>query len=122
VLQSRRNVHYFLFGRGIENLAPLVSSLGLGDRVHLSGFVPMDDVPSVLRSADVFFNPSILEGFSRANVQALACGLPLVVSDVPDDRSLREDYGAKGHRASKMYSCGEVTEQYADVYSRILPN
>ena len=152
VLQSRRNVHYFLFGRGIENLAPLVSSLGLGDRVHLSGSVPMDDVPSVLRSADVFFNPSILEGFSQANVQALACGLPLVVSDVPgnrnvarlgcalvaevnntdsmadalgrfiDDRSLREDYGAKGHRASKMYSCGEVTEQYADVYSRILPN
>lgn len=152
VLESNRDAYYFLFGRGIRELAPLVSSLGLEDRIRLSGSVPMDDVPSVLRSADVFFNPSILEGFSQANVQALACGLPLVVTDVPgnrdvarlgcalvakvndtssmaealgrliDDRSLREDYGAKGHQASKKYSWGEVTEQYADVYSRILLN
>jgi glycosyltransferase involved in cell wall biosynthesis len=152
VLQSRPNVHYFLFGRGIENLAPLVSSLGVEDRVHLSRSVPMDEVPSVLKSADIYFNPSVLEGFSQANVQALACGLPLVVTDVPgnrdvarlgcalvakvndtgsmaealgrliDDRSLREDYGAKGHQASRNYSWGKVTEQYADVYSRILLN
>jgi glycosyltransferase involved in cell wall biosynthesis len=52
VLQSRRNVHYFLFGRGIENLAPLVSSLGLGDRVHLSGWVLPSQRPSTcLRAA-----------------------------------------------------------------------
>jgi len=152
VLESKRDAYYFLFGRGIRELAPLVSSLGLEDRIHLSGSVPMDDVPSVLKSADIFFNPSILEGFSQANVQALACGRPIVVTDAPgnrdvarlgcalvakvndtdsmaealgqliDNRPLREEYGARGYQVSKRYSWREVTEQYANLYNQIRLN
>ena len=152
VLESNRDAYYFLFGRGVKELTPLVSSLGLEDRVYLPGPVPMDDVPSVLKSADIFFNPSILEGFSQVNVQALACGCPLVVTDVPgnkdvallggalvakvndtcsmaealcrliDNKSLREEYGALAYQASKKFSWREITEQYTKVYSRILQN
>ena len=150
VLKSNRDAYYIIFGRGVEELSPLVSELGVEDRVFLPGSVRMEDVPSVLRSADIFFNSSILEGFSQSNVQALACGCPLVLTDAPgnrdiasldcalfatvndassmaqalgrliDDKALRENYGRAAYRASKRFSWRKITEQYDDVYSRIL--
>ena len=47
------------------------------------------DPRSVLWAADVFVMPSLREGFSIAAIEAAACGLPLVLSDVPGLRDLK---------------------------------
>ncbi len=92
VILSNERVRYFIFGKSVDELQPLVDSMKLEKRVFLPGPVPMDEVPSVLRSADVFFNPSLMEGFAQVNVQALACGCPLVITDAPGNRDAG-DYG-----------------------------
>ncbi|HSU68443.1 MAG TPA: glycosyltransferase [Tepidisphaeraceae bacterium] len=57
----------------------LVRSLGLRN-VQLPGFV--NDVAALLRSADLYVQTSAWEGFGLAVVEAMCCGLPVIVTDV----------------------------------------
>jgi len=52
-----------------------------GPEVLFAGPVPNTDLPTWLGAADVFVLPSLSEGMSNAVLEALACGVPLVVSD-----------------------------------------
>lgn len=56
------------------------------DRTRFVG--PVDHVSPYLRAADVFALPSLAEGLSNAVLEALACGLPALVSDIPGNRHL----------------------------------
>jgi glycosyltransferase involved in cell wall biosynthesis len=64
-------------------------SLGLADRVHFVGF--QRDVRPVLAAMDTFALPSDWEGLPLATLEAMAAGLPVVVSDVPGNRDLVQD-------------------------------
>ena len=68
-------------GAGPEemHLRGLAQSLQL-ERVEFLGFVA--DIPKLLRGADVYAQPSAWEGFGLAVAEAMACGLPAVVTDV----------------------------------------
>ena len=57
-----------------------VGALGLGSRVRFLGIRP--DVPDLLASADVFALPSVSEAASLTLMEAMASGLPVVVTDV----------------------------------------
>jgi glycosyltransferase involved in cell wall biosynthesis len=50
---------------------------------HFLGMRPYADLPAILRSASVFVLPSSTEGRTKALLEAMACGLPCVVSDLP---------------------------------------
>lgn len=52
-----------------------------GPEVLFAGAVPAGEVPLWLNAADLFVLPTLSEGMSNAILEALACGLPLVVSD-----------------------------------------
>ena len=52
------------------------------DRITLRGFVPHAEVPAVLRSLDLLVLPSIYEEMGSVLAEAMACGLPVVASDV----------------------------------------
>jgi glycosyltransferase involved in cell wall biosynthesis len=65
----------------------LAGELGLSDRCRFLGLI--SDPRAALWAADVFAMPSIREGFSIAAIEAAACGLPLVLSDVPGLRDLK---------------------------------
>ncbi len=69
-----------------QALQAQVAELNLQDQVHFHG--RSDDVPAFLRSADVFVLPSLSEGMSNALLEAMAAGLPCVVSDIPENRAL----------------------------------
>lgn len=58
--------------------------------VHLTGYVPDDDLAAIYTAAHALVFPSDDEGFGLPPVEALACGTPVVAADVP---ALREVLG-----------------------------
>jgi glycosyltransferase involved in cell wall biosynthesis len=61
---------------------------GLRDKVHLLGSVPHRQVELLMRAADLFVLGSHREGSGYALTEALACGLPPVVTDIPSFRAM----------------------------------
>lgn len=49
------------------------------------------EIPTVLYASDIFVLPTLLEGCSNAIVEAIACGLPVISSDLPFNDELLED-------------------------------
>jgi glycosyltransferase involved in cell wall biosynthesis len=77
-----------LYGEGPERptLTALIRQLGLADRVSLMGRT--DDVAGALRQADAYVQASLHEGAPAAVGEAMAAGLPLILSDIPAHRSM----------------------------------
>ena len=75
-------IHYLLCGKGDkrEYLESLAKELGIADRVHFLGY--RKDVVDICHQCDVFAHASQREGISVASLEAMYCGLPLVMSTV----------------------------------------
>lgn len=67
-----------------------VRELGISDQVHFAGSVPFEDLPEAYRAADVHVLPSLdrSEAFGVVTLEAMATGIPSVVSDLPGVRSV----------------------------------
>jgi len=66
----------------------IASDPGLRGRVHLLGRMPHDRIEHLMRAADLFVLGSHHEGSGYSLIEALACGLPPVVTDIPSFRGL----------------------------------
>ena len=86
-MRSLPNVHCLLIGEGPEEekLRRLVEEFGLGEWVHFLGEIPDEEVVPYLQAADIFVLPSHLpsEAFGLSQVEAMACGAPVVCTDLP---------------------------------------
>jgi glycosyltransferase involved in cell wall biosynthesis len=65
-----------------RRLRELAVELGVDDRVHFLGAVAREDMPSLLRSADVVACTPWYEPFGIVPLEAMACGIPVVASAV----------------------------------------
>jgi len=65
-----------------------VRELGLENKVVITGFIPNSQIPKILEGASVFVLPSYSEGLSNALLQAMAAGLPCIVSDIEENREV----------------------------------
>ncbi|MBE6592111.1 MAG: glycosyltransferase family 4 protein [Ruminococcaceae bacterium] len=75
-------LHYMIAGTGEnrDGLLALAKELGVSDKVHLLGY--RTDIAQLNHCADVFCFPSFREGLGIAAIEAMACALPLITSDV----------------------------------------
>lgn len=82
------NIHYIICGRGKNEKILLKKSkeYGLEKQVHLMGF--RDDVLNFYQIADLFAFPSKREGLSLALMEAMASGLPAIVSKIRGNTDL----------------------------------
>ncbi|MFF4618906.1 glycosyltransferase [Nonomuraea jabiensis] len=131
-------------------LAGLAGAYGLADRVKVLGSVPHDEVPALMRSADVVVTVPWYEPFGMVPLEAMACGVPVIASavgghlDTVDGcgvlipprrpqalaRELRDllgapqraaELGAAGaRRATQRYGWPRVAEQTEAVYRAVL--
>jgi glycosyltransferase involved in cell wall biosynthesis len=87
----RRRPDWFYLHAGGEDAKraerALAAELGVGRRCAFLGYAP--EPISVLWAADVFVMSSMREGLGVAAIEAAACGLPLVLTDVPGLRDLK---------------------------------
>lgn len=101
-------VQYYICGEGSEKerLEKLVSELGITDQVHFLGF--RKDMKELLWAADIFLFSTLQEGLPRSLSEAMASGLPCVVSKIRGNTDLIQD-GIGG------YCCGtNICDEYAE--------
>ncbi|MDQ6827145.1 MAG: glycosyltransferase [Candidatus Eremiobacteraeota bacterium] len=65
-----------------RRLEQIAQDMGLGERVHFLGRVGREEIPSLLRSADVVACVPWYEPFGMVPLEAMACGIPVVASSV----------------------------------------
>jgi glycosyltransferase involved in cell wall biosynthesis len=72
------------FDRSFHNPLPgLIAQLGLEARVRLVPDAADELLPAIYQAASVFAFPSLAEGFGLPALEAMACGVPVVASDIP---------------------------------------
>lgn len=65
-----------------EELFDLVHALKLEDEVIFPGYVPQQELPNWYRAAEAFIYPSRFEGFGLPVLEAMACGVPVICSQI----------------------------------------
>jgi glycosyltransferase involved in cell wall biosynthesis len=136
-------------GRGwlAEPVYARVEELGLGERVRFTGYVPEAEKALWYNAATCFCYPSLYEGFGLPPLEAMACGIPVVTSNVSSlpevvgeaaltvdpldsvalcgalqsvllDDDLRTELAALGPAQARLFSWHEAARQTADVYTR----
>lgn len=93
-IARRLPVTSFLCGDGTHEpeVHSLITRLGLERVVRLVGYV--DDVWSWMNRADVFVSVSHYEGHPNTVLEAAACGVPLVLSEIPEHREILDSSAA----------------------------
>ncbi|MCX6139337.1 MAG: glycosyltransferase family 4 protein [Candidatus Kapabacteria bacterium] len=116
VRRSVPNAHLQIIGRGddLPLLRDLVLKNNLGDSVEFRGWVSGEEKIALLSHAHVAVNPSIKEGWGITNMEANACGTPVVSADVPGLRDSVSN-GVSGI----LYQYGKI-EQLAGSIVRVL--
>ena len=99
-------------GPQYESLLDMVENENLADAVHLVGV--SDQIALWLQAADVFVLSSLTEGMSNALLEAMAYGLPVVVTDVGGNKDMVID-GENGYRVPL-----DDVKQFASCLERLL--
>lgn len=123
-------------------------SLELVDRVTLTGYVPDEDLPTLLNAAEAFAYPSEFEGFGLPPLEAMACGVPVVCSNasslpevvgeagvqvaprdvrawvealgrVLEDEQLRAGLRAKGLKRARLFTWETAARRTLEVYRSV---
>jgi glycosyltransferase involved in cell wall biosynthesis len=90
-IRARRDdVICVIGGRGPEekNLIKRIHEHNLDDCVRLLGFIPDPMVPVWMNAADLFVLPSLQESFGIVQIEALACGTPVISTDTVGSREI----------------------------------
>jgi glycosyltransferase involved in cell wall biosynthesis len=83
-MRSLPDATLLIAGEGEERAAleAQIAAEGLSGRVHLLGLVPHDELPSLYAAADALVLASSREGWANVLLEAMACGTPVVATDV----------------------------------------
>jgi glycosyltransferase involved in cell wall biosynthesis len=88
------DLHYVVVGGACPEgdltqfLKDMVARLGLGERVHFLGAIAPEALHKPLSASDVFVLATANEGWANVFLEAMACGLPVVTTDVGGNREV----------------------------------
>jgi glycosyltransferase involved in cell wall biosynthesis len=92
--ENRPRAHLVVAGGGelLEGFRRQAVSAGIGERVHFLGAIPHPELPEVLRGADLLLlTTEPPESFGIVLIEAMACGLPTIVTDYPGVRAVVDE-------------------------------
>ena len=151
-LKKRGMEHKLVFvgkpAQKFDEVLRLIKELGLEGEVITTGFTQYEDLPKLYNAADLFVLPSFKESFPHVLVEALACGCPVVASNIacmseiageagifinPHDvnslaegmynvltnSELRQDLKEKGLQRAKSFSWEKCARETLKVYEEL---
>jgi len=152
-LFSREFADYTLLmiGRGPkkDDCLKMIEDLGLQGKVILRDFIDNKDLPEIYRQSSLFILPSLEEGVPRTILEAMACGVPVACTELPQlvkivsecgllfppkdpealaaalstlvsDHEMAQDCGRNGReKAVSMYSWSDTVSKTLDLYASL---
>ena len=95
IAQLIPNVYLLIVGGGKkqfeDELQSLIVQLGITNRVHSTGMIAYEDIPSYLAMCDIFVTTSVAETFGMSTVEAMGAGLPIMGIHSPGTSDIVED-------------------------------
>jgi glycosyltransferase involved in cell wall biosynthesis len=113
VMQERLPHHLVISGAHGWKDRPLelhAQNSALANRIHFLGYVPGADLPALYRGSSAFAFPSLYEGFGLPVLEALACGVPTLISTDP---ALTE---VAGHGTTAVVQAQSVEDMASALY------
>lgn len=91
VYKEKKNLKLLLVGDGDnrENLKKQTKNYLSKNNILFLG--KRSDVPQLLKIADIFILPTLFEGMSNAILEAMASGLPIITTNIPENRELLQN-------------------------------
>jgi glycosyltransferase involved in cell wall biosynthesis len=152
VAERYPDLRFVLVGPSVfrqTHVGAIAAALGIADRVVLTGSVADDDLPMLYSRARAFLFPSFYEGFGLPVLEAMACGAPVIASNVTSlpevvgdagllidphstdemtaaldrvlsDEPLRAGLREKGFRRAAAFTWDKTAQQTLDVYRAVL--
>jgi glycosyltransferase involved in cell wall biosynthesis len=153
IASKQDNDFYFVIvgrtGWQVNQVFKTVEQLGLKSRVIFTGYIPQEDLPVLYNMSRFFIYPSQYEGFGLPILEAMACGTPVIttqVSSMPEitgeaamliplgdvetlalsikrlwhDADLRQMMSKQGLQRAAGFSWNRAAQQTLDVYRYVL--
>ena len=131
-----------------EPVFKLVEKLGIQKDVIFTGYIPDDDLCALYTLADIFMFPSLYEGFGLPILEAMACGCPVITSNISSmpevagdaallvnpysvndiakaieriycDKNLRKQFVNKGYAQIKKFTWKNTAKRTLKVYESL---
>jgi glycosyltransferase involved in cell wall biosynthesis len=147
---TRRHRLVLVGGQGWQNaeIFRKAEELDLGSDLIFLGYVPDEDLPALMSGAVVFVYPSLYEGFGLPPLEAMACGTPVITSNVAslpevvgdaailidpydtaalassltrvlESRELRQELHERGIKRAELFSWENTARQTVKVYEDV---
>jgi glycosyltransferase involved in cell wall biosynthesis len=115
LVRQKLHISAIICGEGPQRteLEALRHNLGLDECVYFTGNLPATRVWAVMKKASVFVSLSAYEGCPNTVIEAMACGCPLVISDIPAHREILDESCA-------LFTDPANVQQTADVIMQVL--
>jgi len=86
--KEQPDLRLFLLGNGSQAsiIRTLIEKAGISEKVFFGGQVSQKDLPNYYQSSDLYISASHSDGSSVSLMEALGCGLPSLVSDIPGNK------------------------------------
>jgi glycosyltransferase involved in cell wall biosynthesis len=141
-----------MIGRGPQkdDCLRMIEDLGLTEKVILRDFADNKDLPEIYQQSSLFVLPSLMEGVPRTILEAMACGVPVACTELPQlvkivsgcgllfplkdpealaaalstlvsDPEMAQTCGKNGReRAVSMYSWSDTVSKTQDLYASLI--
>ncbi|RJP75622.1 MAG: glycosyltransferase family 4 protein [Desulfobacteraceae bacterium] len=106
-VKNLSNVMLTIVGDGPQK--KYLQKLSIGFPIHFTGYVPHNRMPEIYKAHDIFILPSLNEGMSNTVLEAMACGLPIIVTRTGGTSELLQE-GTNGFVVAKK-STSDLTEK-----------